>query len=198
MKRHAPAAERNRRPILDALTPRLPERGLLLEVASGTGQHAIYLAEHLPHLEFQPSDADAQALESITAWVDEMRLPNVRTPVRLDAAAPTWPVTEADVVFCANMVHIAPWGAAEGLFRGAGQILKERGRLFVYGPFLVGGQPTTESNADFDRSLRARDPAWGLRDLSDIEQLAKQAGLLARERLDMPANNFLVVFDKLD
>lgn len=198
MKRHAPAAERNREPILSALRPRLPASGLVLEVASGTGQHALHLAHHLPHLTFQPTDVDPEALASIAAWRNESGLDNLLPPLELDVSEPQWPIDQADAIFCANMVHISPWVCAEGLFSGAGRCLERGRRLFTYGPYLVDGKPTTESNADFDASLRARDPSWGLRDLVDIEALAEAAGLRRTERLDMPANNFLLVFEKMD
>ncbi len=196
MKRHAPATVRNRGPILDALAPRLPPTGLVLEVASGSGEHALFFAEALPGLEWQPTDFEPEALRSIEAWREEARLPNVRPPLLLDARTPSWPVQSADAVFSANMIHIAPWAATEGLFAGAGRVLSAGARLFTYGPYLVDGRPTTESNAHFDASLRDRDPAWGLRDVGDVARLAAAAGLELIERLDMPAHNFLLVFER--
>lgn len=196
MKRHAPAAERNRDPILAALRPRLPPSGLVLEVASGSGQHAVHFARALPDLDFLPTDPDPEALASIAAWRAESGVSNLREPLELDASAATWPVEQAEVIYCANMIHIAPWPAAQGLFAGAGRILDEGGRVFTYGPYMLDGKPTTESNAAFDASLRLRNPEWGLRDLADIDQLAAEAGLERTERLDMPANNFLLVFER--
>lgn len=195
MKCDAPAAERNLAPIWAELAPRLPETGLLLEIASGSGHHAAHFARARPSLTVQPTDPSPTALASIEAWRAELQLENLRPALELDATR-TWPVDRADAVFCCNMIHISPWVATEGLFRGAGRILSEGGRLFTYGPYLVDGRATTDSNAAFDASLRGRNPAWGLRDLQDLERLGKEQALRLRERLEMPANNFLLVFQR--
>lgn len=189
-----PAPERNKAPILEVLRRVLPERGTLLEIGSGTGQHAVHFARHLPGLVFQPSDLDPENLESIRAWVEEARLPNLRLPFRLDVLSPHWSVNEVDVVYSANMIHIAPWECAEALFNGAGRHLGEAGVCVLYGPFSVGGEHTAPSNARFDADLRERDPRFGVRDLFAVEELARRVGLELRERVDMPANNLTLVF----
>lgn len=189
---YAPATLRNRGPILDALRPRLPPRGLVLEVASGTGEHAAHLAAALPHLAFQPTDPDPAHRASIAAWTGES--PNVRPPLALDASAPDWPVRCADAVLCINLIHIAPWAATEGLLAGAARVLPPGGPLVLYGPYTRDGRHTAPSNAAFDADLRARDPAWGVRDLGDVARLAGAAGFGAAEVVPMPANNLLAVF----
>ncbi len=196
MKRHAPAAERNREPILAVLRRVLPTAGLVLEIASGTGQHAAHFARHLPGLAWQPSDRDPDALASIEAWRREAGLANLRAPVALDVARPPWPIAAADAVFAANLIHIAPWAACEGLLRGAGAVLPPGGRLVLYGPFMIGGRHTAPSNAAFDADLRARDPAWGVRDLDAVTALAAAQALAYVERVAMPANNLTVVFER--
>jgi len=192
--RTAPAAARNRQPILDVLRAVLPGSGLVLEVASGTGEHAVFCARALPGVIWQPTDRDDEALESIAAWREMEGLANLLPPMRLDVAAAIWPVTSADAVVAINLVHIAPWAAAEGLIAGAGRILGRDGLLFLYGPFREGGVHSVASNAAFDADLRARDPAWGVRDLDDVAALARRHGLGRMERLAMPANNLSVVF----
>lgn len=194
MKRFAPAAERNTAPIVEVLARFVPETGRLLELASGTGQHAVAFARAFSGLEIQPSDLDPGALASIEAYRAELGLENLRAPVELDARAEVWPVTEADVVTSINMIHISPWAATEGLLDGAGRILPAGGVLYLYGPYLIDGAPTTESNAAFDASLRRRDPAWGIRDLETVTQAAAARGLERVHVQDMPANNFSVVF----
>lgn len=193
-RRHSPAAERNGPPILAALQRLLPPAGVLLEVASGTGQHAAFCAAALPGWRWLPSDAQAGALPSIAAWC--AGLPNVAAPVVLDVLEPRWPgvPAEVDAVYCANMVHIAPWACTAGLMQGAARHLAPQGLLLTYGPYLVDGEPTAPSNLAFDADLRARDPAWGLRRLADVEAEAGRAGLRLRERLAMPANNQLLVW----
>lgn len=189
---YAPATLRNREPILEALRPRLPPRGLVLEVASGTGEHAAYLAAALPHLAFQPTDPDPAHRASIAAWTSD--LPNVHPPLALDASAPDWPVRRAEAVLCINLVHIAPWAATEGLVAGSARVLPPGGPLVLYGPFKRDGRHTAPSNAAFDADLRARDPAWGVRDLGDVARLAGAAGFGAAEVVPLPANNLLVAF----
>ncbi len=190
--RVAPAAERNKQPILEVYARVLPARGLVLEIASGTGQHVAWFARHLPELTWQPSDLDDDGFASIAAWC--AGLGNVRAPVVVDAAAPVWSIERADAIVCANMIHIAPWAAAVGLFAGAGRIVDPGGLLCTYGPYRFGGRFTAPSNAAFDESLRARDPAWGVRDLDDLRGLAAAAGLALEETVDMPANNHLLVW----
>lgn len=193
-RRFAPAAARNRDPILDVLRGVLPERGLVLEIASGSGEHAIHFAAALPALTFQPSDPDAAARASIDAWVRAAAVPNVRPAAGLDAAAWPWPVAAADAVLCINMIHIAPWSAAEGLMRGAGAVLPAGGPLLLYGPFRRDGAHTAPSNAAFDDDLRRRNPAWGVRDIEAVAALAGAAGFGPSAVTDMPANNLAVVF----
>ena len=196
-RRHAPATARNREPILAALRRHLPARGLVLEVASGTGEHAINFASALPGLVFQPSDPDPGARASIDAWAADARLPNLRAAIALDATAPDWERAVpggADAVLCVNMVHIAPWAATLGLMRGAARLLPAGGALCLYGPFKRGGRHTAPSNAAFDADLRASDPAWGVRDLEAAAAEAEARGFAAPVVEEMPANNLFVAF----
>jgi SAM-dependent methyltransferase len=190
----APAAARNREPILRVLRDYLPPSGLVLEIASGTGEHAAWYSSALPSLTWQPTDRDPEALESIAAWRDLTNTLNLLPPLLLDASAATWPVTQADVVVAINMVHISPWTATQGLIAGAARVLNPGGLLFLYGPFREGGVHTGAGNAAFDADLRARDPSWGIRDLDEITALAGRQGLTGPERIAMPANNLSVVF----
>ena len=201
----APATARNRVPILAILerwigasthAASLPAPAPLrvLEIASGTGQHAVFFAEALPHLRWQPSDPDPAHLDSIEAWRVEAGLSNVAAPIALDVRAADWGVGPVDVVFNANMIHIAPWTAAEGLFAGAGRVLVPEGLLFLYGPFRVADRPTAPSNEAFDAELRRRNPEWGVRDRERVVALAAEAGLRLVEANDLPANNQLLVF----
>lgn len=194
-KRHAPAASRNRDPILAVLRQWLPEAGLVLEIASGTGEHAAYFAPRFPGLVWQPSDVAPENLASVAAWVAESGADNLRPPLRLDVTAP-WPVARVDAVFNANMIHISPWATAEGLMRGAGRHLAAGGVLLLYGPFRIGGAHVADSNAAFDQSLRAQDPRWGVRDLEDVVALAAANGLDHAATVEMPANNRTIVFRK--
>jgi hypothetical protein len=191
---HAPATLRNRGPILEVLRRVLPQSGLVLEVAAGSGEHAVFFAEAFPHLTWQPSDGDDRAMASIAAWRSEAALPNLRPPVQLDAAAPQWPVAHADAIVCVNMIHIAPWEACVGLMAGAGRILPERGPLYLYGPFMEHGAHTSESNRAFDADLRARNRRWGVRNLDDVIALAAEHGIAYAETVRMPANNLSVIF----
>jgi len=192
----APSTARNRDAILLILEPRLPAKGLVLEIASGAGEHAAFLAGALPGLTWLPTDPDPAALVSIEAWRGHAALPNLLEPRPLDAADPqAWPLDAADAVVCINMTHISPWAATQGLVAGAGRILPPRGLLYLYGPFAVGGV-MAPTNALFDAELKARDPAWGVRDLEQIEALAAESGLALRERIVMPANNLSLVFVK--
>ena len=188
----SPSAARNRDPILHALRGPLPASGLVLEVASGTGEHCAHLAAALPGLAFQPTDPDGDALASIDAWCGP--LPNVRRAVALDASSGTWPVTAADAVLCINMIHIAPWAAARGLVAGAARVLPAGGVLALYGPFMRGGRHAGPGNAAFDADLRARNPAWGVRALESVAALAARDGFGAPDVMEMPADNLVVVF----
>ncbi|HYD37758.1 MAG TPA: DUF938 domain-containing protein [Allosphingosinicella sp.] len=196
-RRSAPATQRNREPILAVLRTVLPERGLVLEVASGTGEHAAYFAGLFPDLRWQPSDPDPAALASIRAWREDSGLANLLEPVRLDAAAEAWPVASADAVLCVNMVHISPWEATLGLLRGAGRLLAPGAPLILYGPYRRAGVPTAPSNAAFDASLRARDPRWGLREVEAVEAEAARNGLRLDRLFEMPANNLSLLFRKV-
>jgi len=189
-----PAPERNKAPILEVLRRVLPKSGTLLEIASGSGQHAAYFAENLPELRVLPSDVEPENLASIRAWVHEAGLSNLSEPLSLDVRAEDWAVGEVEAIFNANMIHIAPWECAVGLISGAGRHLGPRGVLVISGPFRIGGAHTAPSNASFDEGLRARDARWGLRDLEAVLALAEQAGLRFVERVEMPANNQTLVF----
>ena len=196
-RRFAPAVARNKAAITEALARHLPASGLVLEIASGSGEHALHFAAHFPALSFQPTDPDAAALTSIAAWQAEAQLPNLQPPLALDVMADAWPVQEADAVLCINMIHIAPWEATAALMRGAARVLPRDGILFLYGPFKQGGQHTTPSNAEFDASLRAQDAQWGVRDLGAVAEIASAAGFAAPVVEEMPANNLSVIFRRL-
>lgn len=210
-RRSAPAALRNREPISDVLVEWLPKSGLVLELASGTGEHVIHFARRFPALEWQPSDVHPDALASISAWRLESGLPNVRVPLCLDAAKPPWPIGRADprpftdesfggfdVVLNVNMVHISPWSAAIGLLDGAGRVLKRSGALILYGPWLQAGVETAPSNLAFDQQLRERDPEWGLRRVEDFEAAASERGFRLEQTRAMPANNLMLLFRLAD
>ena len=188
-----PAPERNKQPILTVLERVLPPSGTLLELASGTGQHAAYFAQQLPRWTFQPSDADPANVASIRAWVSEAALPNLQQPLTIDVCDADWGLGPVEAIYNANLVHIAPWEAAVGLVRGAARQLLPAGLLVIYGPFRVGGQHTAPSNQSFDESLRERDPRFGVRDLEAVLSLAHEHGLELQERIDMPANNQTLV-----
>jgi cyclopropane fatty-acyl-phospholipid synthase-like methyltransferase len=195
--RLSPSTARNRQPILEALASRLPEGARVLEVASGAGEHALYMAQALPEVRWQPTDREPEALVSIAAWRDASGLANLAAPLRLDAAEPaSWPPGPFEAVVCINMVHISPWAATEGLMAGAARVLTPGGRLILYGPYLEAEVTTAPSNLAFDESLKSRDPAWGLRDLARMKALAADHGLSFAERIAMPANNLIVVFEK--
>ena len=194
MKRRAPAAERNREPIAAVLAEELSAAGLVLEVASGTGEHAVHFARRFPQLQWQPSDPDPASRDSIGAWREEIGVANLLPPLELDARAADWPATRADAVLCINMIHISPRRATEGLFAHAGHLLPAGAPLIVYGPFLEEGVATAPSNLDFDAGLKARNPKWGLRPLSWLDTLAASCGLQRTRRVEMPANNLTVVY----
>lgn len=192
-KRSAPAALRNRDPIARVLADWLPVSGLVLEIASGSGEHAVHFAERFPNLEWQPSDIHPDALQSIAAWREAAALPNVLPPVVLDASQPDWPVDQAAAVLSINMVHISPWASALGLLEGARRILPAGAPLIMYGPWVKGDIETAPSNLDFDADLRRRDPAWGLRRVEDFSKAAEARGLKFEATQIMPANNLMLL-----
>jgi len=193
-RRSAPAALRNREPIAEVLADWLPSDGLVLEIASGTGEHAIYFAERFPALEWQPSDVHSDALASIEAWRTRAALPNVRPPLTIDAAAsPDWPIDRADAVLSINMVHISPWAAALGLIDGAARLLAKDAPLILYGPWLTAGGPAAPTNLAFDADLKRHDPQWGLRRVEDFAAAAEECGLGLLETRAMPANNMMLL-----
>lgn len=191
---HSPAAERNAEPILDQLRRLLPARGRVLEIASGTGQHAVQFACALRGVEWQPSDTDPHALQVIRIRADRAALPNLLPPVELDVESREWPVEHADAILCVNLMHISPWSATEGLLTGAGRCLPAGGILTVYGPFRFAGEHIAESNARFDTDLRARNPSWGIRDVADVTAIASDHGLDHEDTIALPANNHLLVY----
>ena len=191
------ATDRNRDPILDILKRVLPAQGLVLEIASGSGEHIVHFARALPGLAFQPSDPEQKALDSIAAWIAHEKLGNVRAPLLIDAAAQTWLVTQADAILCINMVHISPWAATQGLLRHAGELLPRGGVLYLYGPYRRQGFDTAASNEAFDASLKSRNAEWGLRNIEDVAALAAEFGFSAPEIVEMPANNLSVVFSRM-
>jgi hypothetical protein len=195
-KLHFAAPERNKQVIVQVLARVLPATGTVLEVSSGSGQHAAFFARELPCLSFLPSDVELVHLESIAAWVAEVMLPNLQAPLRLDVCARDWGVGVVDAIFNANMIHIAAWECAVALFDGAQRHLSARGVLVLYGPFHIGGRPTAPSNADFDRDLQRRDPRWGVRDLEAVAALGAERGFELSERVPMPANNQMLVFHR--
>ncbi len=194
-RQFAPSTARNRDPIWAVLHPELPSRGLVLEVASGSGEHTAHFARLAgPQIVFQPSDPEAQARASIDAWAANSGLTNILPALALDAAADAWPIARADVVVCINMIHIAPWDSTVGLVRGAARVLPPGGMLFLYGPYRRAGHHTAPSNAAFDADLRRRNPAWGVRDLEAVADLAAAAGFTPPVVAEMPANNLCVHF----
>ncbi len=192
------AAERNQGPILKALSMLLPASGRMLEIAAGTGQHAAHFARGLPGWAWQPTDPDASVLGSIEAWRQHQPSPGLLAPMQLDVLHKPWPVdgdgAAWDALFCANMLHIAPWPCCAALMQGAARLLRQSGHLITYGPYRALGEPTADSNESFDADLQRRNPAWGLRWLHEIEAEAVNAGLQLQQRLALPANNQLLVF----
>ena len=217
-KRSAPAALRNREPIAEVLAEWLPASGLVLEIASGSGEHSVFFAERFPGIDWQPSDVHPDALSSIIAWRDEAMLPNLRPPLKIDASSRDWPIDSADavlsvkmdsdsceeqktpensgfdVVLNLNMVHISPWSAALGLLDGAAKALRRGGVLILYGPWLQAGVETAPSNLAFDQQLRQRDPEWGLRRVEDFDAAASERGFRLEYTRAMPANNLMLLF----
>jgi SAM-dependent methyltransferase len=191
-----PAPERNKQPILEVLRRVLPERGTVLEIASGSGQHIAYFATELPHLRFVPSDVEPAHIESIRAYLAEGP-ENLLEPRIIDVRSYEWQVGPVDAIFNANMIHIAPWSSAVGLFDGVQRNLAVGGVFVLYGPFRIAGAHTAPSNVQFDASLRAQNPEWGVRDLEAVLELAQGAELVLRERVAMPANNYCLVFDRV-
>ena len=199
MKQHAPATERNRAPIAEVLARELPDSGTVLEIAAGTGEHAVFFAEAFPALAWQPTDPSPEALASIAAYRADYAGDNLATPLLLDAAAPdAWPVAQAAAILCINMVHISPWEASLGLFRGAAHVLRTSGApLILYGPYIEQGVETAPSNLDFDASLKARNPLWGLRKAETLDALAATHGMRRTARYALPANNIMLVYRKI-
>jgi hypothetical protein len=192
-----PATLRNRDAILDVLRGVLPNSGLILEIASGSGEHAVHFAKSFPGPTFQPTDPENPALKSIAAWIKHSGMKNIRPPLMLDAASRTWPVTSADAVLCINMIHISPWRATEGLMHGAAKILATGSPLYLYGPFRQSDVATAPSNAAFDANLKSRSKDWGLRNLEDVAALPKTNNFSPPSVTAMPANNLSVVFRRL-
>jgi hypothetical protein len=195
-RRFAPATQRNREPILGVLREVLPASGVVLEVASGSGEHAVYFAAAFPQLTWQPSDRGSGERASIVAWIAHAGVANVLAPLALDAVAADWPIERADAVVCVNMIHIAPWAACVGLMRGAAAVLPAGAPLVLYGPFRRDGGHTAPSNEAFDRSLRAQNPAWGVRDLEEVAAVAAAHGFGAPAVFSLPSNNLGVVFSR--
>lgn len=202
-KRHAPATERNRAPILAVLEAELPAEGTIIEMASGTGEHAAYFAPRLPGRYWQPTDLEADNLASINAWRDQAQCPQLLSAQTLDASDSQWPErlpafeSPISAVVCINMIHISPWSSCEGLLAGAEKLLPNEGVLYLYGPFMRGGEHTAPSNEAFDQQLKQRNPQWGLRNLESVVALAKSHGFHCRRIIEMPANNLSVVFERL-
>jgi hypothetical protein len=192
-RRSAPAALRNREPIAEVLGEWLPASGLVLEIASGTGEHAVYFAERFRALDWQPSDIHPDALTSIDAWREDSALANVRPPLVIDAATPDWPIHRADALLSINMVHISPWTSALGLLEGSARILPSGGPLILYGPWLTDEVPATQSNLDFDADLKRRNPEWGLRKVEDFAAAAEERSFALAQTREMPANNLMLL-----
>ena len=189
-----PHIARNREPILEVLRRVLPGQGLVLEIASGGGEHAAYFASNLPDVIWRPTDANSEMFESIAAHRAAAGVANLLAPLHLDVTSGQWPVERAEAMVCCNMIHISPWAATEGLMAGAERTLPRGGLLYLYGPYKIDGHHTAPSNQDFDTRLRAQNPLWGVRDLTDVSDLAKRHGLALEETVPMPANNLSVIF----
>lgn len=200
MKQRAPAASRNREPLRAVLAEELPDNGTVLEIASGSGEHALWFAAAFANLKWQPTDLAAEARQSIAAWRKAEGTPNLLEPVALDASSPGWADGFADrgiaAIVCINMIHISPWEAAEGLFAGVGQLLGQGEPLVLYGPYIESNVETAASNLAFDESLKQRDPRWGLRDISAVDALAQTNGMARTRRVAMPANNLTLIYRK--
>lgn len=197
LRQFAPATERNRNFILQVLQRVLPPAGTVLEIGSGTGEHAVFFAAALRTLQWQPSEADVAALASIRAWIDHAGADNVAEPVKLDVTVPDWPVSRADALVCINVIHYSPWSSTPALFAGAARALPPGGVLYCYGPYRRGGRHTAPSNEQFDAWLKHRDPRFGVRDIEAVEAAAAACGLRLDEVVEMPANNLSVVFRRV-
>ena len=195
-KRFAPAAERNKHALLDVLRRVLPVSGTVLEIASGTGQHAAFFSAELPGLSWQPSDPSDEARSSIASWVEDEDRVNLLAPLTLDVRQRVWPIEEADAVLCINMIHVAPFQSTEGLFEGASRLLAAGTPLITYGPYRLHGEHTAASNEAFDRSLRERDPSWGVRDVDELAEVASRTGFVLGEKFAMPANNMTLIWTR--
>lgn len=201
-KKYAPATDRNREPILAALKDCLPDFGTILEIASGSGQHAIHFVEHLPNHYWQPSDPDQKSRNSISAWWWEVQLNNILPPLDINTQDDVWSVENITLplpissMVCINMIHISPWESTVGLMKGAGRILSKDGILYLYGPYKIDGKHTATSNELFDVSLRSQNSEWGIRELGDVKELAMEHGLTFVKTVEMPANNLSVIFKK--
>jgi hypothetical protein len=191
---YAPATTRNTEPILNVLKRVLPEEGLVLEIASGTGEHVCAFAKAFPNVQFQPSDVEADSCRSIRAWEEELGLENALPPLLFSVTDPEWPIKKADAVICINMIHISPFSCCEGLMQGASNILSPGQKLYMYGPYKLNGQHTAPSNERFDMTLKGNNPEWGVRDLDDVKHIAETFGLEFVEFVEMPANNLSVIF----
>jgi len=196
IERHAPATVRNRDAIVAALKDILPASGLVLEIASGTGEHAVYFGQTFPHLTFQPSDPDPACCQSIAAWTRREAVPNVLPPLQLDAQAGQWDISKPAAILCINMVHISPWESSIGLFEKAAALLDPGAPLYLYGPYLRADVETAPSNLAFERSLKSRNLRWGLRDVADMDALATRTGFVRESLTEMPANNISLVYKK--
>jgi len=193
-RQHSPAAERNAGPILAVLQRYLPDTGRIVEIASGTGQHAAHFAAAFPRADWQPCDIDPNALASIRAWRGEVATPNLAEPIELDVHWRKWPIAQADGLVCINLLHIAPWTATQGLFEGASHIVTAGAPLLTYGPFRVGGAHVADSNTRFDAELQRRDPSWGVRDIEAVAEVGRANGFEPMETIVMPANNRMLAF----
>jgi SAM-dependent methyltransferase len=196
-KEHAPATLRNRDPILDVLRRVLPDQGTVLEIASGSGEHAAYFAPKLSSLKWQPSAPNPESRASISSWALEVQAENLLEPVNLDVLVQPWPVSKADAIVCCNMVHISPWAVTQALMAGAGRMLGSGGILYLYGPYRIDGEHTAPSNQAFDESLKSRDAEWGIRDLADVTAEATANNIDHIETVQMPANNLSLIFRKV-
>lgn len=192
----SPSAERNKGPILSVLERVLPNNGIVLEIASGTGQHVVHFARRLGRVTWQPTDPDAACRRSISAWIAAENLSNVLRPLALDVCTLPWPVAGLDALICINLVHIAPWAATTGLFSGARLALREGGLAYLYGPYFVQGRQAAPSNEAFDKALQAQNPEWGVRSLDAVARVAGEEGFDLVETAEMPANNLSLVFRK--
>ncbi len=193
-EKHAPATLRNRDAIVAVLQDVLPDTGTVLEIASGTGEHAVYFGEKFPDMTWQPSDPDPEACRSIAAWTKRAGVSNVLPPLQLDALAPAWDIDKPVAILCINMVHIAPWEASIGLFDKATKLLEWGSTFFLYGPYFQGDAPTAQGNRDFDHSLKSRDLRWGIREVDDMDALAQKNGFTRTDLIEMPANNLSLLY----